>query len=281
MDLSRSWHATGRWTDVAGFGRVHHVSVGSGPDVVLLHGFVQSSWAWRLNLDALAEHHTVHALCLPGSGWSDKPRHAGYRLATQAERVLRWCDAVGLVRAHWVGNSLGGALALQVALLAPDRCDRLVLVNPAGRDLGIFNVALALQHAAWEPLLSVPGVKLALRLGLRHVAYADLARDRAFVQQFLAPLDTPGARHAALVVAQHYGRDLRALEARLPDLAHPTLVLWGEGDGIVPQRTAARTAGLLQNARLEHFDCSAHCPMEEEPRRFNRELFRFLVAGAA
>ncbi len=264
-----------------GFGRLHHVSLGQGPPLVLLHGFVQSSWAWRLNLEALAEHYTVHALCLPGFGWSDKPRTAGYRLATQAERVLWLCEELGVDRAHWVGNSLGGALALQIALLAPERCKKLVLVNPAGRDLGVFSVVLAMQHAVWEPLLHVPGVKFALGMGLRHVAYAELARDRAFVQQFLAPLDTPGARRAALVVAQHYGRDLRALECRLPEIGHPALVLWGEGDGIVPQRTAARTAALLPNARLEHFDCSAHCPMEEEPRRFNRELLAFLASGAS
>ncbi|MBM4345061.1 MAG: alpha/beta fold hydrolase [Deltaproteobacteria bacterium] len=279
MDVSRSWHPAGRWTELPRFGRVHHVSLGSGPAVVLLHGFLQSSWAWRCNLDALADQYTVHALCVPGFGWSDKPRGAGYRLVTQAERVLALCDVLGVGLAHWVGNSLGAALALQIAWLAPERADRLVLVNPAGRDLGVFNFALAVQHAAWEPLLAVPGVKLALELGLRHIAYADLARDRAFVRLFLAPLDTPGARHVALVVAQHFGRDLRALEPRLPEIRPPALVLWGEGDGIVPHRTAARTAALLPNGRLEPFDCSAHCPMEEEPRRFNREVLAFLGGG--
>lgn len=278
--VGNSWHPHGQWVAVAGFGEIHVVRAGQQtqgqPEVVLLHGFLQSSWTWRFNLDALAQHFAVTAVCLPGFGWSDKPRGVAYRLMAQAERVLGLCDALGIGAVHWVGNSLGGALALQLALLQPERARKLVLVNPASSDLGVFNLPLWVQHTAWEPALHLPGVNRLLGLGLRHIAYAGIDVDRAFADQWLAPLQTAGAKAAALTVVQHYGRDLAALEARLCDIGHPALVLWGQCDGIVPRRSVERTAKALANAQMDIFDASAHCPMEEEPQRFNRDVLAFL-----
>lgn len=282
MDLSQSWHPQGRFHELPALGRLHVVSLGqqhaARGHVLLLHGFVQASWAWRFNVEALAEHFAVHAICLPGFGWSCKPRATSYRLVAQAERIVQLCDLLGIACAHVVGNSLGGSLALQLALLQPQRFERLVLVNPAGSDLGVFNALLAVQIAAWEPLLHLPGIKSLLGLGLRHVAYAGVTVDQQFVQSFFAPMDAAGAKYAALQVAGHFGRDLAALEARLGDITHQTLVCWGQSDGIVPRSTVERTVRGLRQARLEVFDCSGHCPMEEEPRRFNREVVQFLRA---
>ena len=284
-----SWHSAGHWVEVGGFGAVHVVSPplaakqgsatapsASKGTIVLLHGYLQSSWSFRHNIEAFAAHYQVHALCVPGFGWSAKPRAASYRLAAQAERVLAVLDTLHIHHTHIVGNSLGAALGLQVALAAPERVGKLVLVNPAGSRLGWLNPLVAVQHPLLEPVWHVPGLPRLLGLGLKHAAYAGLRVDRQFVARFFAQLDTPGARAAALQVAHHFGRDLRALEARVPAIHHTAQVLWGMGDRIVPRTTAERLAALLPNAHFELFDCSAHCPMEEEPLRFNREVLQFL-----
>ena len=267
---------------VPDFGDVHVVALpgptADAPTVVLLHGFLQSSWAWRHNLEALAGQFAVIAVCAPGFGWSEKPSGVSYRLARQAERVLALLDTLGIARTHLIGNSLGGALALQLALVAPARVGRLVLVNPAASDLGPWSVLVAAHQAPLRPVWHVPGIQTIFGLGLKHVAYAGVPIDRAFAAQWFANLDTPGAKHAATQVLRYYGRDLEALEARFADIAHPALVLWGQSDRIVPRKTAQHLADRLPNGQLAIFDCSGHCPMEEEPLRFNREAARFLLA---
>jgi pimeloyl-ACP methyl ester carboxylesterase len=277
--FAHSWHAAGRWLPLASLGgdRVHVVTQGSGPSVVLLHGFIQSSWAWRFALDVLARRFTVHAVDLPGCGWSAKPK-VSYCLVHQAERIAELLGKLGAESAHLVGNSLGGALALELALLVPHRVGRIVLVNPASP--GLYPIALlaAVQHETTAPLLQLPGISKVVQLGLRHVAYARLPIDDAFLQAFLQPLWTPGATHAALQVARHFNSDLRALDRRLHDIPHRTLVLWGREDRMVPLRAVERLTRRLPDALLELFDCSGHCPMEEEPERFCREVLRFLAA---
>lgn len=276
----RSWHPRGRFVQVPDAGGrsigVHAVTVGSGPHVILLHGFVQASWAWRHNLDALAAHFTVHALCVPGFGWSEKPASADYRLVEQARRVLLWMDCMGLVDAALVGNSLGGALALQIAALAPDRARRLVLLNPAGAGSYPMAWLAALQRRAWAPLLSLPGVPAGLKLGLRHAAYARLPVDDTYMAHFLAPLTTPGAPEAALAVAQTYNDDLTALSRRLRGILQPTLVIRGGADRVMPASVVWRVANGLHDARVVDFPASGHCPMEEEAERFNTVVIDFL-----
>lgn len=287
----QSWHPCGQFVAAGDLPSLHAVSLPrQGPPlpvaqgetqaeaIVFLHGYLQSSWAWRHNLAPLAKHFAVHALCLPGFGWSDKPRHLSYRLAKQAQRVLAAMDALGVQRAHLVGNSLGGALALQMALAAPQRVARLVLVNPASHGRYPMALAAALQHEWLEPLMYAPGGKLALTLGLRHAAYANLPVDRALVGSFWQPLQTPGAKRAALQVARYFNQDLKEVDDRLGEIRAPALLLWGRGDRIIPLASVQRLARKLGDARLELYDCSGHCPMEEEPLRFNREVQAFFTA---
>lgn len=293
LQMDRSWHPQGRWLDVPGFGQVHAISLprlsdgepAAGPGhprhVVLLHGFLQSSWTWRHNLEALQSEFHVHALCLPGFGWSDKPRSVTYRLAAQAERVQSVLQLLRAEDCHLIGNSLGGSLALQVQLRNPVPRRRLMLVNPATAGRYPMTALASLQHEFLEPLMHLPGVHFGLGMGLRLGAYVELAKSRDFVHNFLAPLETPGARRAALNVGRYFNRDLAALEQRLPDIAAPVLLLWGQGDRVVPLSSVLRLEKSLADARLEVYGSSGHCPMEEEPERFNREAIAFLTAHLA
>lgn len=293
IQMDRSWHPHGRWLDLPGFGQIHAVSLprlshgdpAAGADhprhVVLLHGFLQSSWTWRHNLEALQQEFDVHALCLPGFGWSSKPRSASYRLAAQAERVQAALQLLRAEDCHLIGNSLGGSLALQLQLLNPVARRRLVLVNPAIAGRYPMAALASLQYEFLEPLMHLPGVHFGLGLGLRLGAYVELAKSQDFVHNFLAPLQTPGARRAALNVGRYFNRDLAALELRLPDIAAPVLLLWGQGDRVVPLASVLRLKKCLPDARLEIYAASGHCPMEEEPERFNREAVAFLTAHLA
>src|SRR5437870_13363480 len=121
----------GRFVTVEGL-RVFAITLGQGPDVVLLHGNPASTYSWRKVLEPLAARHRVHAIDLPGYGFSDKPADAPYDPAWFARVVVGYLDAAGARRAVLVGNSMGGYVATETAILYPERTAGLVLLGAAG-----------------------------------------------------------------------------------------------------------------------------------------------------
>src|ERR1700737_465143 len=112
--------------------RVHHTHGGRGSPVLFIHGLGSSGYIeWRFNLEAIAHRHRVYAPDLPGFGRTEKPR-ARYGIPYFTRFIQRYMDARGLRSAAVVGASLGGRIALELALESPDRVSKLVLVNALG-----------------------------------------------------------------------------------------------------------------------------------------------------
>lgn len=256
--------------------QVHCVTAGTGPDVVLLHGYVQSSWCWRHNIDVLARQFRVTAVCALGLGWSDKPLHASYRLAARSERTLQLLDALGIERAHMVGNSLGGALAMHLAQNSPSRVGKVVLVNPAVAGHYPMAWLARTMRPRWRRAFRAPGVSAGFWLGLRVAAYHRVDVDETYMRHFLGPLAQPGAVEAALLVARYYARDLALVSDRLHDLHAPLHLVIGKHDRIVPATVTRALGERLPGAAVATFEHSAHCPHEEEPERFNANISAFL-----
>lgn len=286
---SDSWHPEGRRIAVpdlaGGTMRMHVVQRGAASDeagataaseLLLLHGFVQASWCWRDVIEPLARTRRVHAVCVPGFGWSDKPR-VSYRLGDQAERLLAFLDAQGIARVDVAGCSLGGSLALELALRAPDRVRSLILINPAGAGSYPMAWLARMQHERLAPLLRLPGVPLGLRAGLVGAAYAQLPVDDRYMAHFMAPLRTDGAGEAALQVARHFNADMQALAARLDAIAAPALVIRGGRDRVIPESVVRKIQRALPGARMLRYAEAAHCPMEEDPLRFVSDVGDFLA----
>ena len=108
---------------------------GSGPPLLLIHGFLGYSFSWRFNMEALGKHFSVYAIDLPGCGFSERTDAAECTLAGDAERVLRFMQTIGIENADVVGSSRGGGLTILLAAIAArknqlDRIRRLVLVSP-------------------------------------------------------------------------------------------------------------------------------------------------------
>ena len=113
---------------VAGI-KTHYLRAGSGEPVVLLHGLGASSYSWRFAVPALADRFDVIAPDLPGFGRSDKPWDHDYSVAGQHRWVMSFLDGLGVKKARFVGNSMGGVISLWAALETPER----VGAWPAGR----------------------------------------------------------------------------------------------------------------------------------------------------
>ena len=280
MDTARSWHPAGQWLALTSFSgaRVHFVRPRphAGPPLLLIHGFAQSSWAWRFVLPQLCQQFDVIAVCLPGIGWSDKPAGVDYRYPAQVARLVELLERLELPSAHVCGSSMGGALALWLAAAHPDRVQKLILVGPAAH--GMFPAALLAetQHEALAPLWALPGFALILKLGLTHGAYKHLPIDDHYMAHFLAPLRSPGGIVATLRIARTFRKDLQALEPLLPRVQAPTLLIWGRHDRLVPRHIIRHVERRVPQARLLVYAASGHCPQEEEPSRFVADVGDFL-----
>lgn len=284
------WHAGSRWLDLPVRTpdgaleprRAHVVDVGEGPGVLLLHGFLHSSWTWRETLAALVPRHRVLALDLLGFGWSDRGGDGtlpGFRA---------WIDgalaALGVERlALACGNSLGGGLALDLAARRPGLVERLAAVSPLGAPLPLPELPLRLLGApALGPLFRWTAANPAFQrraLGLAAYKRGPVCDARLFG---FSTLDRPGSHDAAVRTARGLGPASRAIAAALPTVEQPALVVWGARDGVLPLRSHGRAvADALPAARLEVFDDCGHCAHEEDPARFAAALEALLARPAA
>lgn len=253
---------------------LHHQTCGHGPEVVLLHGWGMHSDVWEDLIEELLDHYRITILDLPGHGRSRNARF-GPSLDDLGETVA----AVAPLRATWIGWSLGGLIAQWLAIAAPERVERLVLVG---------STPCFTQRPDW-PHGMAPAV-------LRGFAEELRRNHRATLLRFIA-LEVRGSNHAAAQLRQlkallfQYGEpDETALENGLAILEHtdlrgglprvrcPTLLLLGQRDLLAPVAAGVAMREFLPDARLHVFPHAGHAPFLSHLPEFLTELRIFLDA---
>lgn len=248
-----------------------------GSTVVLLHGIGCSVLEWECNVDALATRHRVFAIDLLGFGLTDKPAHEPYGIRRLSQFVLDFMSAQQVTRAHLAGNSLGGRLALDCAIVAPERVASLLLVDPAGVDgpdtLLEFRLATVPMLGEFLTRPNAAGTRM-----LWNKAFADPAPfvTPQMVRDKVALAKLPGA-HAAFLKTLRSFVGLRgfkpeavsALHAALPNITAPTLALWGKDDRFVPPQHADALRRLLPDVQVQIWARCGHAPQIECAQRFN------------
>jgi pimeloyl-ACP methyl ester carboxylesterase len=265
--------------------RVAYRTGGSGPLLVLIHGITSNSATWDRVLPRLARRYTVLAPDLLGHGRSDKLR-GDYSVGAHANTVRDLLDALGHRSATFVGHSLGGGVALQLAYQYPERVERLVLVAPGGfgREVTVLLRAASLPGsgpvlalAASRPVVEA-GTLLAGalgRLGLQGStdleelgrAYALLA-DRASRLAFI---------HTLRSVVDHDGQRVSALDRIEVVKQFPSLIVWGERDRIVPAHHGENVHREVPHTQLALFKHAGHFPHRDDPAKFVRALDAFVT----
>ncbi len=260
---------------------------GEGPVVLLIHGMAGSSATWNRVLPTLAQRFTVVAPDLIGHGASGKPRRGEYSLAAHANILRDLLDFLGHERATFIGQSLGGGLAMQLAYQFPERCERLVVVGSGGlgREVNWLLRALTLPGAEYVfPLACAPWMRdggnlLAswlYRFGLRvspvveetwrsYASLADADTRRAFFRTLHSVIDLGGQSVSAT--------DRLHLTSRVP-----TLIVWGADDPLIPVSHAVAAHQAMPGSRLVIFDGVGHYPHCEEPERFAQAVNEFVAA---
>jgi pimeloyl-ACP methyl ester carboxylesterase len=265
--------------------RVRAVECGpaDGTPVLFVHGWNCSVYTFRKNyLSVAAGGCRVMAADLRGHGLSDKPlRRDAYTVDALAAHVLDIMDAFGARRATLVGHSMGGAIAARVALRAPERVDRLVLLAPVGfGEASLMSVMKLLTPAAIAPVLPHLIRRWTVALGLR-LAYHDARRvDGRDVDEYWAPTQFPEFVHAMREVVHAFRWDA-VTEDELRRLLTPTLVMFGTGDRFVNPDRAEALARALPHGRCELVPNTGHVLPEEAPDRVNGAILDFLRSAAA
>jgi pimeloyl-ACP methyl ester carboxylesterase len=264
--------------------KVAYRTGGWGPLLVLIHGITSNSATWDRVLPKLARHYTVLAPDLLGHGRSDKLR-GDYSVAAHANTIRDLLDALGYHRATFVGHSLGGGVALQMAYQYPERVDRLVLVAPGGFGQEVSVVLRAasapgsgrvLALAAWRPFVHAGTMLTQVlgRLGLHG------GTDLEEVGRAIALLSDGSARSAFLhtlrSVVDHRGQRINALDWSDVTERFPSLIVWGDRDRIVPVKHGREVHQLVPNTYLAVFEKAGHFPHRDDPARFVETVDKFL-----
>ena len=280
--LDVDWREHQRWVSVADQ-PVNTIDLGDGPPLVFIHG-LSGSWPnWLEQLPVFADSHRVIAMDLPGFGHSPMPSER-ITISGYARLLDGLFDELGIDAATIVGNSMGGFISAELAIAFPQRVERLVLVSPAG--LSTY------RHPRGTRAL--PALHRAERIVAAYTAWmaskSDIVTKRAFLRNATLGLVTrhPGRLPAALAAEQLRGAGkpgfIQALEAnldydfrdRLPEIACPTLIVWGDGDRVITVRDAAVFAEMIPGSRKVVYEDTGHMAMLERPDAFNSLLRDFL-----
>jgi len=269
---------TGDYIDVNG-AATHYHEAGSGETVVLVHGSGPgvTAWAnWRTTIPLLAQSFHVLAPDLLGFGYSARPADARYNKDVWVDHLIAFLRAKNVTRCHFVGNSLGGALTLALAVREPHRVGRMVLMGAAGVP---FPVTPGLA-AVWG---YEPGLDAMRELIGTYFAYdAKLATDDLVRLRYEASCQ-PGFQESyrQMFPAPHQ-RHLDALatdDRAIAGITAPTLLVHGREDKVVPFAVSLHLFDILPNAELYAFGKCGHWTMIERAREFNVLVQQFLQSG--
>jgi pimeloyl-ACP methyl ester carboxylesterase len=254
---------------------------GTGPAVLLLHGFPDSSRLWRYQVPALVEA-GLRAIApdLRGFGESDRPETVeDYSIGRSVADMVAVLDALGVERAHVVGHDWGAGLGWALAAFVPERVDRLVVMS-VGHPNTLRNPSIEQREKGWYQLLfQFDGVAEALIQRDDWKLFRDMlgaARDR---DRYLADLARPGALTAGLNWYRANAKPEQELErARpFPAVAAPTLGIWSSGDNYLTEEGMLASGEHVTGPwRYERIEDAGHWLQLDAPERVNELLVGFL-----
>ncbi|MFN8529519.1 MAG: alpha/beta hydrolase [Anaerolineae bacterium] len=253
------------------------------PVLLMVHGWLSHAGIWKWTMDSLRDQYRCAAIDLLGHGHSDKPPKGDYRIAAQAARVLALADALGVKKFGVVGHSMGGQIALYLAIHYPDRIERVVSVSGVANGRLSGYLRRVVSPIFWLGAVFPPVWAISRRMV--NVAWYRAIFDYALYDNFRAiPADSLDRRMALIKgIEIPAWRDLQAIAAvdltpDLPRITAPVGVLFGCRDRTVPIENGRLVAEKVPGARMITLDECGHAPMTEQPKAYLAAL-RTLLSG--
>lgn len=273
-ELARYAGPASRFLTIEGMD-IHVRDEGRGPPLVLLHGTGASLHTWDGWVEAMKGHRRLVRLDLPGFGLTGPAPDGDYRPERYARTVAAVMDQLAIPRADVAGNSLGGRVALTLALDHPGRVRKLILIDAGGYAEPspplLFRMA---RNPVGRVLLRYLTPEVLVRRNLREV-YGDPDRlTEATVHRYQDLARRAGNREA--LVARLNGPDAPLLAGRLGELTLPVLIQWGEKDRWIPLAHGEGFQRGIAGSQLAIYPDAGHVPMEEIPAITARDADAFL-----
>jgi pimeloyl-ACP methyl ester carboxylesterase len=266
------------WEWPADFGKqaIHYIEEGKGDEhVLLLHGFAAHTYTWINQIPFLVdEGYHVWALDYIGFGLSDKPL-ISYRFNHFLDLIQAFMQAKKIPHAHVIGNSMGGSLALGLALTCSQRVNSLILLDavayplklPFLVDLGKFGGQLLF------PFIN----ELTIKMFLKQIVFDPMSINEEQIQAYLLPYHLKGGKEALVEMTTSFDfQTMMQLNQNLSKINQPTLIIWGENDTFVPVSQFYQLTQAMPEAEPSLISHAGHIPQEEQPDYVNQKVASFL-----
>jgi pimeloyl-ACP methyl ester carboxylesterase len=265
--------------------RISTLTMGAGPDVLLIHGLGGTRASFFETAATLSSRYRVHAPDLPGFGSSSKPATGAYNARWFAEIMLGLMDELRIKRAHVVGNSMGGRVAIEIGLMAPERVDAVALLCPAVAWVrrGLHPIVRLLRpefgllpHGFRRSMVAAQFWSIFYDRDVLDPSVGDL-----MVDEFRRIYHTAGARYAFLASARNIYLEApfgaRGFYPRLAGLTPPALFVWGSHDRLVPAGFGRHVRNWLPSAEQTTIQNCGHVPQVERSDETNGLLLQFFA----
>jgi pimeloyl-ACP methyl ester carboxylesterase len=254
---------------------------GEGNPLVLIHGYGAGIWVWEKQIEVLSQGYRVYALDLIGHGFSDRPK-IPYTPETYIYCLKDFMDGVGIEKATLIGNSMGGGVAWAMAILFPERVDRLILIDCVPPDVldqvknESFRMLRVIKDIPFLPylVLAVRNKSSIRQILLECISDTGLITPEVVNRQFqLSRIKgTPWVLHSTLM----HAKEALKLGDQFSQIRKPTLFIWGEEDLIFPPQLGETLHRAIASSKLLKIERSGHIPMWETPGEVNQAILGFL-----
>jgi epoxide hydrolase 4 len=271
--------------------RLHYVTQGEGPLMLMLHGFPEFWYSWRHQIPEFAKDYKVVALDLRGYNDSDKPKDtSAYRMSELIKDVEGVIRGLGYDRCVLVGHDWGGAIAWQFAYAHPEMVDRLIILNlphPAKFSEGL-RTPQQLLRSSYIFFFQLPVLpELVLQAG-DYQMVANALRGMAIDKTTFSPEDLErykdaAAKRGALTAMLNYYRNIlqQGMVAKeWGKLSVPTLLIWGENDAALGIELTYGTEAYVEDLTVRYIPNCSHWVQQEKPDLVNQYMREFLAARA-
>ncbi len=260
---------------IADQGVVHYEVVGSGPPVILIHGWTQAWNTWRSTIETFSGQYRMYAPDLWGFGESDKDRRESFEVEDFVELIPQFMDALGMVKVPIMGHSMGGTTALGVALKYPERVKKVAVVGSPidGRSLSFF--------------LKLAGTRLVASLMLAGERTPVL---RAFIRLWSPFVSRPKPnlfyemtiKNASGFTIDSFFTSIASLRRtnltrRLREIQMPAMGIYGGRDVIVSPREVKYFRGPIPTGKDVWIPKAGHFVMWDRPEEFNQAFRDFMA----
>ncbi len=271
-----------KYIKIQGINTRYWVNGNEGTDLILIHGIGFYMETWENNVEFFSQNHRVFVLDLPGFGRSDKP-DVQYSFPYFSQFVLDFMDEQGIERASLIGNSMGGGVCQHVAIQAPDKVAKLVLVNSAGFSKKLSILLRVLSLPLIGELLSRPSRNGTMKM-LKECVYDPSLITDDMVELGYQIVSQPGATKAFLATLRSSVKFtglrkevLGSFTDNYNSIKAPTLVIWGKQDRVLPFSGMNVAEKGIPNTMVHIFDPCGHMPQIERPEEFNTIVENFLL----